>query len=324
MQETRLNNKIAEIADFIAAEEEFLLLGHEDADGDCIGSLAGLAYLLKGLGKNPVIAIYQPVPEMFQLAIADELQLLDASEQLPEIASVIVLDSSGQDRLGPAADILESRTVLNIDHHEDNDFFGDLNYVRPEAAAAGLIIYDLAVSLGWKINEKAARALALAILSDTGFFRYSNTDTQTLAAVQELMDLGADIHRINRALYGQNKPEAMRLLGRGLSRIEVCGQGKVAYFYLDREDYRTTGTTSRDNEGFVNFARNISGVEVGIFFSEESDCIKVSFRSNDYLRVNDIAASFGGGGHPRAAGCKVAGDLERVINEVINEVEKHV
>jgi len=116
----------------------------------------------------------------------------------------------------------------------------------------------------------------------------------------------------------------MRLLGRGLSRIEVSGQGRIAYFYLNREDYRITGTSSRDNEGFVNFARNISGVEVGIFFSEEVDCIKVSFRSNDYLRVNDIAASFGGGGHPRAAGCKTSGELDKVIDRVINEVKKHV
>ncbi len=324
MQETRVNNEIAEISDFITAEDEFLLLGHEDADGDCIGSLAGMAYLLQELGKNSVIGIYQPVSEMFQLIIQDDLKIVKVSEDLPDINRVIVLDSSGQDRLGPAADLLDSRTVLNIDHHEDNDFFGELNYVRPESAAAGMIIFDLAVSLNWKINQNAARALALAILSDTGFFRYSNTGSRVLKVVQELMELGADIHKINRSLYGQNKPEAMRLLGRGLSRIEVSGQDRIAYFYLDREDYRITGTTSRDNEGFVNFARNISGVEVGIFFSEEDDCIKVSFRSNYYLRVNDIAARFGGGGHPRAAGCKVSGELDRVIDRVINEVKKHV
>ncbi len=319
-----VNNNLSEIESFIQNNNEFLLLGHENIDGDCLGSLQGLAYILAEMDKDITIGYYQALPDILQFAVAEDLRFSLIEDEIPDISQVIVLDSSGIDRLGPAVDISQQAEILNIDHHEDNNFYGDLNYISPAAAATGTIIYNLAREFNWPITDRAAQNLVLAIVSDTGFFRYSNTDAQTLATVKELMELGADLHKINRALYSQNKPERMRLLGRTLSKLEIIAARKVACLYIDEEDYQQTGTTPQDNEGFVNYARDIADVEVGILFSRENNQVKVSFRSNNYVKVNEIAAEFGGGGHPRAAGCKITGGLTEVSKKVIAEVKNHV
>lgn len=329
---TAKSDKISALQQVFSKGGTFFLLGHKEPDGDCIGSLSGLYYLLQSQNKTVDMAVYEKIPLQYQLVTEDiEEDILMYSEdiKLSEYDIVMVSDCSDLGRLGPARKTVENllekeTTVINIDHHDDNSHFGNYNLVIPEAAATGEIIYDLAQEWRWKISRPAARALALAILSDTGFFRYSNTTTEVMEKVLKLMEMGVDIYRINRSLYGRKQPRVLKLQGKALASLKLASQGDIAYLQITREDYKSTNTIPQDKEGIVNYARDVEGVEVGILFSEEKDGIKVSFRSNNYLPVNDIARKFGGGGHLRAAGCKVNGDLEQVINDVIAVVKKNV
>ncbi|MGM0420930.1 MAG: DHH family phosphoesterase, partial [Bacillota bacterium] len=232
---------------------------------------------------------------------------------------------STTDRLEPVTHLLADEKVLNIDHHEDNSHYGELNYISPATAAVGQILYQLAEYLDWPLSKKAGESLALAVLADTGFFRYSNTDRSVLQMIESLMGLGVDIYQINRHLYGKERPEVLQLLGRALQRLSLTAEGKIAYFYLEFEDYSATGTDNRDKDGFVNYARDVDGVELGILFSEEYDGkVKVSFRSNEYLPANQLAAEFGGGGHPRAAGCSVETPLPETMENVLARAKTYV
>ena len=312
----------------------FFLMGHIDPDGDCVGSLAGLSNLLAGAGGDNEIIVYEEIPKKFELAFAGlktEVSLYDKDIPLENCDAIIALDCSDIDRLKPARDRLERireqsgrPQLINIDHHEDNSHFGNINLVVPSAAATGEIIFDLANKAGLEIDFSAARALALAILADTGFFRYSNTSRRVIEKVLRLMDEGVDLYEINRSLYASHRPGVIQLLGRALTSLRTAAGGKIAYLKLRSIDYQLTGTGPEDREGFVNYARDIDGVEAGLIFSEEEKGIKVSFRSNEYLRVNDIAGKFGGGGHPRAAGCLLECDLEEAVETIIAEVKKHV
>ncbi len=310
----------------------FFLLGHEDPDGDCIGSLAGLYHLLKEKNKDVEILLFDDVPPRFELAtggIDNDLRIISEVESLSRRDGVVVLDSSSIDRVEPAQKAIENmvkeeQQVVNIDHHEDNSHFGTINYVIPDAAATGEILLDMARSWSWQINEPGARALALAMLADTGFFRYSNTDRAVLEKMLFLLDYEVDLYSISRKLYGNKKPRKLKLLGRALSGLRILHGNKIASLIISKDDYRLTGTSPVDRDNIVNYARDIEGVEVGLLFSEEEEGIKVSFRSNDYVDVNKIAAEFGGGGHSRAAGCRINSDIDTAVDEVLEEVKKRV
>ncbi len=328
------SNKISALKQAFTRGGTFFLLGHKEPDGDCIGSLTALYYLLKNHSKKVEMAVYEEIPLQYQLA-AEEIEkniiLYEEDIDFSAYDAVITVDCSDLDRTGPASENLssvinssEDTTVINIDHHDDNSHFGHLNLVNPQAAATGEILYDLALQWQWEISLSAARSLAMAILADTGFFRYSNTTIEVMEKVIELMNKGVNIYKINRSLYGRKQPKILKLKGRALASLQMAARDNIAYLQITREDYKSTDTVPQDKEGIVNYARDVDGVEVGILFSEEEDGIKVSFRSNDYLQVNEIAKKFGGGGHHRAAGCKVDGDLQQVIDDVILEVKKNV
>ncbi len=329
---TSKSDKISALKQVFARGGTFFLLGHKEPDGDCIGSLSGLYYLLKARNKTVDMAVYEEIPLQYRLVtedIKEEIIMYSSNVNLSNYDVVVVADCSDAGRLGPAnEDVLDlidtETTVINIDHHDDNDHFGNYNFVLTEAAATGEIIYDLAEKWQWDIPLPAARSLALAVLADTGFFRYSNTTPEVIRKILDLMDMGVNIYKINRSLYGRKQPRILKLQGRALASLKMAAQGKIAYLQITREDYEATNTIPQDKEGIVNYARDVEGVEVGLLFSEEKDGVKVSFRSNNYLPVHDVAKKFGGGGHPRAAGCKINGELEEVINDVIAEVRDNV
>ncbi len=329
---SRDRSEISALERTIARGGSFFLLGHENPDGDCLGSMAGLYNLLSGRGKDVTMAVYEEIPRQFQLAadsMEEEPGLYSGAADLSSFDAVIALDCSDRKRLGPASGAVadldpEETALINIDHHEDNTHFGGINLVVEEAAATGEIIFDLARNWNWTIPLNSARPLALAMLADTGFFRYSNTDRDVMKKVMELMDIGVDIYQINRDLYGRKDPRILKLTGRALSSLELAAEGKIAYMVLRNEDYTRTGTGPQDREGIVNYARDVEDVEAGLLFSEEDSGVKVSFRSNSYLSVNSIAAEFGGGGHPRAAGCRLEMEIEEAVEKVLAEVKKNV
>lgn len=319
---TNKSNNISQVANFIATWDSFLLIGHEDPDGDCLGSIFSLGLFLKNLGKNVEIGLYKPLNDKYSF-INDEIDLncfiIEETTEIKKNNAIIALDSSDSERLGPAKNLLNNNELLNIDHHIDNKHFGDINYVSPDSAATGQIIYDIADFMSWDINESIAYYLAVAVLSDTGFLRYSNTDRSVIQMIDQMMAKGVNIYEINRDLYGKEKPKTLKLIGRALNNLDILEDEKIAYLYLEKQDYDDLSADFEDKEGIVNYARDIDNIEVGILFNEEDDRIKVSMRSNDYYPVNKLAAEFGGGGHPNAAGCGINLELETAIEQVIKK-----
>ena len=314
------------IAKLIKKRENFLLMGHIDFDADCIGSLFGLKWVLDKLNKNSLVLLAEDIKDYDFLDIEeDDYQFFDEFKlDKNKKYNIIALDSGDADRLAQGKNYLDSFPVFNIDHHEDNTYFADHNYVNPQKAAAALIVYDLVNILEINIDVKIGEALLTGIIGDTGSFRYSNTDIDVLEVTTELMKKGVDLYKINRMLYSRNSYKSVLFKGLALSTIKRSEDGKIAWVTATKANFEKAGMDEIDSMNIVNYARDIKNVEVGISFTEKENEIKVSFRSNEYCKVNEIASKFSGGGHPRAAGCTIKGKLDKVQDMVINEVQKHV
>jgi len=314
------------IGELIQERDNFILMGHIDFDADCIGSLFGFKWILDKMNKNSLILLNDKVDEYNFISIDNEdYQIFDEFIFENKLNyNIIALDSGDADRLAQGKNYLDSFPVFNIDHHEDNTLFGDYNYVNPDKAAAALIVYELANILQINIDIKIGEALLMGIIGDTGSFRYSNTDTDVLEITTELMKKGVDLYKINRMLYSRNSYKSVLFKGLALSTIKKSENGKIAWITASREIFAKAGIEEIDSMDIVNYARDINNVEVGISFTEKDDEIKVSFRSNEYCKVNEIASKYSGGGHPRAAGCSIKGDLDDVKEMVLDEVQKYV
>ncbi len=323
-------DSLKEIASEINKREKFIILGHVDPDGDCIGSVFAMKMILDSLNKKSIIILNDFAIDEFEFLISDEFELLDEIDKEKynnREYTVIALDAGNRERLGSSAEkLLKDKFIINIDHHPDNSHFGDLNFIDSKKAAVGQIIYELASILNCEIDSIIGTAIATAILSDTGGLRYKNTTVSVLKIITNMIEKGIDFYSINKELFGNYKFSAVKLKGLALATLERSKNGKIAWLYIDQDMMEKTETDDKDAGGFVNFARDIKDVKVGISFLEaENEKIKVSFRSNtNNISVNKIASLFDGGGHTRAAGCILEDNLKNAIKRIINEVEKVV
>ena len=318
------------ISDKILQHNDFILLGHVEPDGDCIGSLFSLKWALDQLGKNSLVLLDAPPEERFGfLAIGgDDYRLFEQFN--PDLADgaeavYIALDAGDLDRLGPGKELLSDHFLINIDHHPGNPGYGNLNYINPEMAAVGEILYYLFLEMGLSLEQKIGSGLALAIISDTGGFRYQNTRAATYRIMAELTEVGVDIYRLNQGIYGNYSYQSLKLKGLVLANLELSREQKTAWIIVNRAMLEETGAAPEDVTGLVSYARDIRGVEVGVIFVEIAPReIKVGLRSKKYCPVNQIAAFFGGGGHVRAAGCKIRKELAQTVDLVLSKVQDYV
>ena len=325
-----MKKKIKKIIDILNDNDNFLIVGHVGADGDCIGSVAALTRILKIKNKNARAYLNRDALAPFSFLEIDEKEIYTDPEQLKkDIAAedyiLIALDSGTLDRIDLNEELInKSKYIINIDHHEDNSLFGKINLVQADRAAVGEIIYHFATELiGNDLSIEIAKPLATAIITDTGALRYDNTTSRVLRILADLMDSGVDIYKINKEVFGSLSYKALILKGLALSTLKRSENGKIAWLYVSREMMHEAG--SDYTEGLVSLARDIEDVEIGILFTEEDEEeIKVSLRSNFYAEVNKLAAEFNGGGHPRAAGATVEEKLETAIDNVVGAAEKYV
>jgi len=215
--------------------------------------------------------------------------------------------------------------IVNIDHHPDNTRFGERCWVDPGACATALLVLELAVEGGLAIPPAAAECLYVGILTDTGRFTYANTDARALRAAGELAARGVDPHRVASAVYERATPASVRLLGRALSTLELHEGGQVACVHVTLAMLEETGASAEDSDGFSTYARSIEGVKVGLFLrEEEGGAVKISFRSNQGVKIDGVAGRFGGGGHASASGARVPGPLEEAKQAVLRVVAEHL
>ena len=317
---------IEQIAEAIKKYDNYIISTHINAEGDAIGAELAVFYLIKQLGKDAVIINNEEVPHRYRF-LPGWNKIRVASGEKPEgYEAVIVVDCPTVERSGGTAQLIsKSKIKINIDHHVSNENFADFNWVNPDASSCGEMVFTLYNRMELNINEEIATALYVAILTDTGSFRYDSTTAETHRIVAELIKLGVHPAKIAEKVYETKKLGDIELLSKALSTVVVTNNGRISYIYVTKQMIDDTGTAPDRTDGFVNFARSIVGSEISIFFREDMEDprkIHVGFRSKGRANVNVLAGKFGGGGHPRASGCLIDGELEEVIKKVLRVAEE--
>jgi bifunctional oligoribonuclease and PAP phosphatase NrnA len=301
-----------------------------NADGDGCGSEAALARILTSLGMSVKIVNPTPWPDTYEFLLDDDV--LEASSEgaaaLKKSDVLMVLDISDVKRLGSLADTVRGLTIpkLVIDHHIASDEPPGTEMVSDTAACAtGELIYDLAVTLGHEITPKIAVALYVAILTDTGGFRFANTTARCLAIASQLLAAGVEPEEMYRRLYASHPIGRLHLLRDALATLEVDPAYGISWISVAAGAAEEYGLKSEDLEGLAEHPRSVGGTRMAIFFRDLGHGkIKVSFRSTGDVNVNEFARKFGGGGHARASGALIPGTLEEVRHTVVNAARDFV
>jgi len=299
------------IADLIRESDSFIVASHIDPDGDAIGSQLAMWSILKRLGKSVKVVSEDPVPDTYTFLEGSD-EVISSRVEPADVA--IVVDVAALHRMGWVGELVKQCSkVVNIDHHQSNHNFGDINLVETTAGAAGEVIYDLSQEMGVDLEPNEAEALFVALLSDTGCFRFPNTTSATLRAAAALVDAGVSPYHAGSEIFWKRSEAGLKLLSGALGSIEVTNDGSVATMDITQRMYEETGASPRESEGFANYPRSIKGVKVGVLIRETKDGhFRVSLRSREDFPIAGVAKSFGGGGHPTAAGCRMDGDLESI------------
>ncbi len=311
------------IAREIKLKNDFLLVGHTIPDGDCVGSLIGLYLGLMALGKNAHILLQDPIPAIYNYLEGSNAILCPEDLGEPD-RNVIFLDCSDEERTGEqVVKRLENRELtINIDHHQSNTKFGNLNYVDENSSSTAELVWELLRHLEVEITPAIANALYVGVVQDTGGYMHNSTSSSTFRTAAELLDKGVNLDLIRLNLFESKSQTEMKLLCQALQSMRFNASGKIAWMVLNYEDVKAIGAVDLCPEGIINHTLMVKGVQVGLLFREISPgLIKIGFRSKGDFDVSALAAIFGGGGHRRAAGAKQLGSMAEVERHVINTTE---
>ncbi|OGL39742.1 MAG: hypothetical protein A2043_03460 [Candidatus Schekmanbacteria bacterium GWA2_38_9] len=319
------------VVEIIREHSKFLITTHINPDGDGLGSEVALAAMLKKIGKEAFIINESPIPENY-LFLSKYGDIKVFSKEYINIirkADVIfVVDISNWERVGEFGSLImrESKALkICVDHHPSNSGFADLNIIDERASSTGELIYDLGESLEIPLNEDIATGIYVAIMTDTGSFRFPSTTSRVHMIVSRLLEKGIRPEKIYREIHERRSPSRMKVLGRALSNLNIECEGKVAWFYVTKEMLEEFNLNTEETDGFVNMLGDIREVIVSIFFLERNGKeVKVSLRSKDDYNVNKIANRLNGGGHVRAAGILMEASLKEAIEKVLGEVKKYL
>jgi phosphoesterase RecJ-like protein len=303
--------------------EKITLLVHEKPDGDCLGSALALGLQLKYAGYQPQLYLPEPIPATYVFLPGTELINIYRKKQLPSGEPVIAVDCADPGRI--QYPLPQGCPIINIDHHCSNNFFGDYYLVDPSAAATGEIIFTLLKEAKVTINPQAATCLYVAILADTGSFSYSNTTAKTFQIAAELLEIGCDIELIRENFFDKRPLQELLNIKLTLTKMQFTGNNRIVWSAMSYQELAAQNLLSTDTDSALNLMRSVEGVEAAIIFREiEPGKVKISFRSQKQLDVNLLAGEFGGGGHTRAAGCSIEGNLETIISSVIKRTEDYL
>jgi phosphoesterase RecJ-like protein len=315
---------IDRILEVIRAHQSFCIVGHMRPDGDCIGSQLGLALALKAEGKDVTVWNQDAIPQKYKFLNVGEL-LFQKPRHGEQFDCVIATDCASFERLGKTGECIVARkTFINIDHHVSNTRYADLNWVSPREASTGELIFKLLKVARWPITKQIADLLFTAVSTDTGSFQYPTTRPGTFHIGAELVTRGADLARICDEVYQSYPVSRARLLKHVYSKFRLTDDNRIAWFWLKKKDFTRTGAESDDTEGLIDHIRAIAPVVVACVFEElEPELTRLSLRSkSDQVNVSEICKQFGGGGHPAAAGARIAGTPLAVQRRVIAAVKR--
>jgi len=310
------------VARRLADSPRLLAVSHARPDGDGLGTMLALALSARAAGRRADMLLPDVLPPRYAFLFGDEPPapagpfeaLADAAE------TVVVLDACAFAQLDGLADHLRRRrdkTVV-IDHHATVEDVGAVQWIDTSAAATGVLVAELLERLGWPLPQRAAEALFIAITSDTGWFRFANTDPRCLRVAARLLEAPLRPDVLYMRMYQSDRPERLRLLGRLLDSLELHCGGRLAVMALRRGDFAATGALPSETENLVNEALRIGQVDSAVLLVEGADGqVRVSLRSRDAVDVAAVARLFGGGGHVRAAGLRLDEDIDRLKDRLI-------
>jgi bifunctional oligoribonuclease and PAP phosphatase NrnA len=310
---------LAQVADAIRAHDRFLLVTHENPDGDALGSILGAKLGLDRLGKDTVMYLggdTAPPTEYEFLPLGDLRRELpaDAAERV-----LLALDCANAKRMGAAAELLDRVPLsIDVDHHHDNSRFATINHVVADASSTGEIVRDLLRDLDVALDAEIAEPLYVALVTDTGRFQYTNTTPKALRLAAELVEAGVDVHRVFRGIYESVEFAKLKLVARALERAQVYDGGRLVISYLLRADFHELGVGEEYAEGIIDYLRAVEGAELAATIREPPEPPdaprRISLRaSSDEIDVSAIARQRGGGGHRQAAGFSSPESIEEIV-----------
>lgn len=316
--------ELAAVADAIRDHDRLVLTTHENPDGDALGSLLAAKLALDQLGKNTVMVLHgdAPLPGEYGFMPLEELQRRwpdDVSERV-----LIALDCANESRIADPEVLGRVPLSVNIDHHHDNTRFGRINLIVSDASSTGEVLRDLFVELDVELTPEIAEALYIALVTDTGRFQYTNTTPKALRLAAELVEAGADVHRVFQGVYESVQFAKLKLLARALERAQVFEGGRIVVSYLLRTDFTEVGAAEPYSEGIIDFLRAVEGADMAVLIREpprqDGPARRVSLRASiDELDVSAIARQSGGGGHRQAAGFSSEASIEEITDFVRRE-----
>lgn len=322
------NDSLEKIGKRLTEAQTVLLFPHVRGDGDAFGSCAALCHALRGLGKDCWILMEDKVPDVYEFLVDGMVTWDQDILGIPDVCMCV--DCGEENRLPKRLERFRSgRTTICLDHHEAPAYMCDFNYVEPDAAATGELVYMLLVAMGVEPDRECAEDLYAAITKDTGNFEYGNTTARTHRIVASLYDTGANLHTVGTRLNENEKLSKIRLLGRALNSLELTEAGLFAMVCVTRKMMEDCGAREEDTDGIVETIRGIAGVEMAAVLKESDDgTVRVSMRVKNLGNVAAICRQFGGGGHEKAAGFTWHGSIEDAKDAVRDaakaDLEKYV
>ena len=318
--------ELADVADAIRGHERFLITTHENPDGDALGSLLAMKLALDQLGKDSVMVLLGDAPLPGEYAF---MALEGLKREWPEDVEsrvLLALDCANESRIADPTVLGRAPLVLNVDHHHDNTRFGTVNLVVSEASSTGEVLRDVFQELGVRLTPEIAEALYIALVTDTGRFQYTNTTPKALRLAAELVEAGADVHKIFQDVYESVQFAKLKLLARALERAQIYEGGRLVVSHLLRTDFAEVGAAEPYSEGIIDSLRAVEGAEMAVLIREpprtagEGPARRVSLRSSvDELDVSAIARHSGGGGHRQAAGFSSDASIDEITEFVRRE-----
>ena len=321
----------SKIEQIISENEKIFISTHINPDGDSLGSAFAMYHYLKKLGKDCRIINHSEVPLVYSFLNEKEIFNEISDENIAFIKNAdlgIILDIGDFYRLGEVANIIESTTVetINIDHHPltENDFFTH-NFINLDASSVGEILYSYFSSLGSDIIDKEMMlGIYSAVLTDTGSFRFSNTNQLSHEIAVDAIKMGINISEIYQNIYENSSVSRIKLLGNVIQKLNFDCNGELLWFSLNNDMVKEVDGTNQDFDGFTDFFRGIQGVEIALMLYDLKGKVRLSFRSKGKYKVNDVAKKMGGGGHPFAAAALVDGEFSDVKSTVLGLLSTYI
>jgi bifunctional oligoribonuclease and PAP phosphatase NrnA len=313
-------NDLDAAAELVRNARSVYILAHIEPDGDAVGSLLGLGWALKALGKETTLACSDPIPSSLHFLPGSSL-VTQKKAVNPEL--VVALDASEPARLGKLFDFtcLGNAPVLVIDHHITNVSFGNVNLVDPTASSAAELVLDLIDRLHVTVNSDIATCLLTGILADTQSFSTSNTTTRSLQAASRLMDAGAPLAEVSRYIFDSKPLAALKVMGRALTDLRI--DGRIVWTQVTQAILNECGANAGNSGGIVNVLAKTRDADIAVVFREQPEGrIEVGIRSIPSLDIAGVAVSLGGGGHPQAAGCVLPGPLSEAQARVLTALKR--